>query len=204
MRIPYSFDFKDRNSSISAQLWQLRIRSAAILAESVNAEHMLESVANARIRALDTMVSNLLEALHGISLRTSNITTKHPNTRLHNMILTSQLMLYGLVSTRNSARRKTLTRALLCVTSAQIHLHRLRWLPRFNLELRSCSFNVASNIYGDGDCTASVTVSDHGNSRGLIIRLLDDAQYEAACQSISTVHAVSLVLTSPIVGLRAD
>lgn len=95
LRVPFSFTLKDRGTSISAQSWQLRVRSAAILAETVNGDYRLESVANARLRALDTMVSNLLQALRGLHLCTSNTITKDLDSRFQNMILTSKLMLHG-------------------------------------------------------------------------------------------------------------
>lgn len=82
-------------NSLASGIWQLRIRCAAILVESLSVERSQGGAAKARLQALDTMISNLQKALRGSD---HSLTVKKENenrTKLHAMIIASELMLYG-------------------------------------------------------------------------------------------------------------
>jgi hypothetical protein len=82
-------------NSLASAIWQLRIRCAAIVVESLNVERSQGGAAKARLQALDTMISNLHKALRGSDY---SLTVKNENEnrrRLHFMVIASELMLYG-------------------------------------------------------------------------------------------------------------
>ncbi|KAG2171889.1 hypothetical protein INT44_006118 [Umbelopsis vinacea] len=154
-------------NSLTNEIWQFRIRCAAILVETLSVKQAQGSATKARLQALDTMISNLQKALHGSD---HTLITKHETEsriRLHSMIIASELMLYG----------------------AQIHLHRLRWIPSFNLKLRACSFNVLDNA----DCREETLHEMPGTNtcQSIIYELENETEYELARQSLATIHSVS-------------
>ncbi|KAJ2958128.1 hypothetical protein NQZ79_g6241 [Umbelopsis isabellina] len=162
IKAPKGLDLKN---SLANGIWKLRIRCAAILVESLSVERAQCGAAKARLQALDTMVSNLQKALRG-SDHSLTIENENKNrTRLHNMIIASEIMLYG----------------------AQIHLHRLRWVPTFNLKLRGCSFNVLNKAdKSEGSLDVGSRTSEH---QSFINELENETEYESARQSLATIHS---------------
>ncbi|KAG2174751.1 hypothetical protein INT43_005809 [Umbelopsis isabellina] len=157
--------FRAQMNSLASGIWKLRIRCAAILVESLSVERAQGGAAKARLQALDTMVSNLQKALRG-SDRSLIVKNECKNRKkLHAMIVASEIMLYG----------------------AQIHLHRLRWVPTFNLKLRGCSFNVLNNV--DRSAGNLDEVSRTNESLSFINELENETEYDLARQSMATIHS---------------
>jgi hypothetical protein len=133
------------------------------------------------------MISNLQKALRGCD---HSLTVKNENRngrRRHVMIISSELMLYGSVP-----KMEYITLYLSsndCSSRAQIHLHRLRWVPRFNLKLRACSFNVLSNV--DRSDASLDEVSRPSEPQSFFNELENETEYELARQSLATIHSVS-------------
>lgn len=75
------------------------------------------------------------------------------------------------------------------ISRAQIHLHRLRWIPSFNLKLRACSFNVLNNV--DRSAGSLDEMSNASEPQSFINELENETEYELARQSLATIHSVS-------------
>lgn len=88
-------DLLAQMNGLASGIWQLRIRCAAILVESLSVERSHGSAAKARLQALDTMISNLQKALRGSDHSLTVINQSDNRRRLHLMIIASELMLYG-------------------------------------------------------------------------------------------------------------
>ncbi|SNX85890.1 uncharacterized protein MEPE_04599 [Melanopsichium pennsylvanicum] len=128
----------DRDRQALSQSYDVRVRSCALIHECVKPPENPDEPDFERIRAIDTMLSNIMVVAqrHWASASTAN--------SIHSGDAVSECTRWA-----NDTRIELLFTAMTMLHASRIHLHRLAWFHDLTMDFSSCSFkkfNEASNV----------------------------------------------------------
>lgn len=149
-----------------SQAYDIRIRTCALIHECVRQPEDPDEPDHERIRAIDTMLSNILIVAqrHWADASTQTESSSHQVDARPHMPTSDARADISRTRWALETRIELLFTAMTMLHASRIHLHRLAWFPDLTMDFVSCSFKRFDDSAGGVLSRAGPRSTDRGNA----------------------------------------